>query len=151
MSLKPEISKKREQLCQEYLKCGNQAEAFRKVYKCDTWSQRNIVSKASTIFSDPRMKKRLAELRGKIEKKNILSSQQLQEELSRYILDEKEEECIVVEGVGEGCSQARTMSKKVQPKDKLKAIELLCKLAGYNVEKSAVNVPVAINFIRHYD
>lgn len=145
------LTTKREKFCQEYKKCGDQSEAYRKAFNCKNMKPETVNNNAYRLMQNTEIRARIKELQDKIEKKNILSAQQLQEELTKYILDQKEEECIVTEGVGEGCSQARLMSKKVQPKDKLKAIELLCKLAGYNLEKGEINIPVSINFTRNYD
>lgn len=144
-----DLTQKEEKACQEYLKCGDKSKAYRLAYNCKNMKPETINSKASILFSKDKIRARVKELQQKVEKKNILSAQQLQEELTRYILDEKEEECIVTEGVGEGCSQARLMNKKVTPKDKLKAIELLSKLAGYDV--SDKTPPITINFTRNYD
>lgn len=144
-----DLTQKEEKACQEYLKCGDKSKAYRLAYNCKNMKPETINSKASLLFSKDKIRARVEELQKKIEKKNILSAQELQEELSSYIRDEKEEECIVTEGVGDGCSQARLMNKKVTPKDKLKAIELLAKLAGY--DQSDKVAPITINFSRHYD
>lgn len=138
---------RQKKFCQEYLKSGNATKAA----IIAGYSEQTANEQGARLLANVSVKKYIAEFQSKIEKKNILSAQQLQEELTRYILDEKEEECIVTEGIGEGCSQARKISKKVQPKDKLKAIELLCKLAGYNLEKGEITAPVTINFNRNYD
>lgn len=142
---------KREKFCQEFKKTGNQTEAYRKAYNCKNMKPETIHSRAYELMQKSEIKARIQELQDKIDKKNILSAQELQEELTRYILDEKEEECIVVEANSDKSSTAKRMSKKVQPKDKLKAIELLCKLAGYNIEKEGVTAPITINFTRNYD
>lgn len=142
---------RKEKFCQEFKKTGNQTEAYRKAYSCKNMKPATIHSKAYKLMQMDDIKTRILALQDKIEKKNILSAQELQEELTRYILDEKEEECIVVESNSDKSSTAKRMSKKVQPKDKLKAIELLCKLAGYNIEKEGVTAPITINFTRNYD
>lgn len=143
------LTPKQKKFCQEYIKCGNQTEAYKKAYGCENWKPETIHKRASELMQNGEIQGRIAELQAKVEKKDILSSQQLQEELTRYILDQKEEECIVTEGVGKGFSKSRLMNKKVAPKDKLKAIELLAKIAGYdNSEKVA---PITINFTRNYD
>lgn len=145
------LTPKKNKFAEEFIKCGNQSEAYRRAYNCKNMKPETVTEAASKLMQDYDVSTRVQELQEKIEKRNVLSAQQLQEELTRYILDEKEEECIVTEGIGEGYSQARKISKKVQPKDKLKAIELLCKLAGYNLEKGEITAPVTINFNRNYD
>lgn len=143
------LTPKQEKFCQEFKKCGNQSEAYRRAFDCKKMKPETINKRSSELMQNGDVKGRIAELQERIDKKNILSSQQLQEELTRYILDEKEEECIVTEGTGKGFSKSRLMNKKVAPKDKLKAIELLAKIAGYdNSEKVA---PITINFTRNYD
>lgn len=143
------LTPKREKFCQEFKKCGNQTEAFKLAFNCKNMKPETINSKAYELMQKDEIRARIAELQAKIEKKNILSAQQLQEELTRYILDQKEEECIVVEGTGKGYSRARKVNKRVQPKDKIKAMELLAKIAGYdNSEKVS---PITINFNRNYD
>lgn len=145
------LTPKKKKFADEFVKCGNQSEAYRRAYNCKNMKPETITEAASKLMQDYDVTTRVKELQGKIEKKNILTAQQLQEELTRYILDEKEEECIVIEANCDKSTQARLMNKKVQPKDKLKAVELLCKLAGYNLEKGEVIAPVTINFNRNYD
>lgn len=143
------LTPKQKKFCQEYIKCGNQTEAYKKAYGCENWKPETITKRASELMQNGDILGRISELQAKVEKKDILSSQQLQEELTRYILDQKEEECIVTEGVGKGFSKSRLMNKKVAPKDKLKAIELLAKIAGY--DNSGKVAPITINFTRNYD
>lgn len=145
------LTPKKKKFADEFIKCGNQSEAYRRAYNCKNMKPETVTEAASKLMQDYDVSTRVQELQARIEKKNILSAQQLQEELTRYILDEKEEECIVIEANSDKSSTARRMTKKVQPKDKLKAIELLCKLAGYNIEKGEINAPVTINFNRNYD
>lgn len=145
------LTPKKKKFADEFIKCGNQSEAYRRAYNCKNMKPETVTEAASKLMQDYDVYTRVQELQARIEKKNILSAQQLQEELTRYILDEKEEECIVIEANSDKSSTARRMTKKVQPKDKLKAIELLCKLAGYNIEKGEINAPITINFNRNYD
>ena len=145
------LTPKKNKFAEEFIKCGNQSEAYRRAYNCKNMKPETVTEAASKLMQDYDVSTRVQELQKKVEKKNVLSAQQLQEELTRYILDEKEEECIVIEANSDKSSTARKMTKKVQPKDKLKAIELLCKLAGYNLEKGEITAPVTINFNRNYD
>lgn len=142
------LTPKQEKFCQEFKKCGNASEAYRLAYDTSKMKPESVWRKAKELLDNVKVSARIKELQDKIEKKNILTSQQLQEELTRYILDEKEEECIVTEGTGKGYSQSRLMNKKVTPKDKLKAIELLARIAGYEAETV---MPITINFGRNYD
>lgn len=145
------LTPKKKKFADEYVKCGNQSEAYRRAYNSSNMKPETITEAASKLMQDYDVSTRIKELQEKIDKKNVLTAQQLQEELTRYILDEKEEECIIIETNCDKSSTARRMTKKVQPKDKLKAVELLAKLAGYNLEKGEVIAPVTISFSRNYD
>lgn len=149
MTREPKDTEKKKKFAEEFKKCGNQSEAYRRVYNAENMTQESIATEASLLMKDPHVTQRVQELQKEIDKDTILTSQQLQEELSKYILDQKEEECIVTEGTGKGYSQSRLMNKKVTPKDKLKAIELLARIAGY--DQSEKVAPITINFSRNYD
>ena len=57
---------------------------------------------------------------------------------------------IVVEGTGEGCSEARTMTKQPSEKDKLKAAELLGKRYGLYTDKIETDVDMELNISIDY-
>ena len=142
-------TEKKQKFADEFKKCGNQSEAYRRAYNTEGMKAETIASEASRLMNDPHVTARLENIQEEINKDTILSAQQLQEELTKYIKGQKEEECIVTEGTGKGYSQARLINKKVTPKDKLKAIELLAKIAGY--DQSEKVAPITINFGRNYD
>lgn len=60
---------------------------------------------------------------------------------------ETQSEIVVVEGVGEGCSEARRLQKLPDEKERLKAAELLGKRMGLFKDKLDVtaNAPVIIS------
>lgn len=62
-----------------------------------------------------------------------------QDEVLKYLTavlrGESKSEVVVVEGCGEGCSEARTMQKAPDEKERLKAAELLGKRYGLYTEK----------------
>jgi phage terminase small subunit len=66
--------------------------------------------------------------------------QEIQERLTRIARGETIEETVVVEGTGQGFSEARVVQKKVTPKDQVKALELLGKANGMFIEKHQVEV-----------
>lgn len=70
--------------------------------------------------------------------KKIASAEEVMEYLTSVLRGESSAEIVVVEGVGEGCSEARAMQKKPDEKEKLKAAELLGKRYGLYTEN--VNV-----------
>lgn len=72
-----------------------------------------------------------------------------QDEVLKYLTavlrGESKSEEIVVEGVGEGCSKAKTMKKEPSEKDRLKAAELLGKRYGLYTDKIEADVDTELN------
>lgn len=68
----------------------------------------------------------------------IAKQDEVLELLTSFARGQIEEECIVVEGIGEGCSSARKMNKKITPADRMKAINLLAK--RYGIDRTVVEV-----------
>ena len=65
--------------------------------------------------------------------------------LTSVLRGESSSEVVVVEGCGDGCSEARTMDKAPDEKEKLKAAELLGKRYGIFTDKVNLEVePVVI-------
>lgn len=71
--------------------------------------------------------------------KKIASAEEVMEYLTSVLRGESSAEIVVVEGVGEGCSEARAMQKKPDEKEKLKAAELLGKRYGLFTDKLEVD------------
>ena len=57
---------------------------------------------------------------------------------------------IVIEGTGDGCSEARTIEKEPSEKDRLKAAELLGKRYGLYTEKVEEKVDMELNVTIDY-
>ena len=76
------------------------------------------------------IKLHIAELNKKIEDASIMSAVEIQQMLTKAARGELEEDCIAVEGCGEGESRAINIKKEITPKDRLKAADQLAKLKG---------------------
>ena len=61
----------------------------------------------------------------KIQSAKVADAQEVLEHLTAAMRGEIQEEVVVVEGSGEGCSDAKIVEKQVSEKDRLKAAELL--------------------------
>lgn len=126
-----------------YARLGNATEAYKQAgYACktDAWAQ----SSASRLMAQPKIKARLAELAEELASERIAGIREIQEHLTRILRGERIEEQIVVEGLGDGVSEARTMKRKPQLKDAIKAGELLAKMQGGLDNSAAVNVVVPV-------
>ena len=77
-----------------------------------------------------------------------------QDEVLRYLTavmrGESTAEEIVVEGTGDGCSEARTMEKAPSEKERLKAAELLGKRYALFTDKVETDVDMDLNITIDY-
>ena len=75
------------------------------------------------------------------------TAQEVVEYVTSVMRGKSESEIIVVEGVGEGCSEARAMMKHPDEKERLKAAEILAKILGLNKEKIDVTGNLGVTII----
>lgn len=85
--------------------------------------------------------KRMAEK----EKKLIADQDEVLRYLTSVLRGESQSTEIVVEGVGDGCSEARTIQKEPSEKDRLKAAELLGKRYGLYTDRVETEVDMELN------
>ena len=83
----------------------------------------------------PELKKYIDEQLEKIESAKIADAKEVMEYLTSVMRGESKSEIVVIEGIGEGCSEAKTMQKAPDEKEKLKAADSLAKILGISKEK----------------
>lgn len=125
------LTLKQENFCREYIKCGNASEAYRKAYNCQNMKPESINRKASELLDNVKITARVQELDKEKKNEAIADAQEIQETLTRLLRGQEQEECVVVENIHVGCSEARIVNKQVTPKDRIKAGETLAKMRGY--------------------
>ena len=116
-------NKKHEKFCNEYIKDMNATQAAIRA----GYSEKTARSQGSTLLTNPNIKSRVAELREAYFNENIMTAQQVEYELTRIALGLSNEKQVVIEGTGEGCSEARIIDKPPDEKSRLKALELMAK------------------------
>lgn len=137
------LTPKQEKFCQEYIKCGNASEAYRQAYDCGNMQTKTINRRALELLDNGMITARVKTLNEEIKSKAIASAEEIQETLTKLLRGEIQEECVTVEGIGEGCSEARIIKKQVTPKDRIKAGETLAKMRGYfDIKIKIDNVPI---------
>lgn len=132
-----------ESFCLHYAKTGNASEAYRLAgYK--TKNERSIYSNCNRLLKNDDIKARLAELAAETASAEIANISEIQKRLTSILRGEVQEEQIVIEGCGDGVSEARVMQRKPQLKDVIKAGETLAKMQGGfdNTVKLEMMVPV---------
>ena len=138
------LSMKQEKFCLEYAKLGNARQAYINAgYKNNKESTTDAA--ASRLLRSVKVKNRLAELAKAAEDAQIADIQEMQKKLTEIIRQELTEEVIVVEGVGEGCSEARIMNKEPAIKDVINAITTLGKMQGAFIDKVEVESDMELN------
>lgn len=142
-----ELTKKQEKFCQLYAATGNATQSFKDAGYA--WNSENAARvRAFELANKNRnIKKRLQELAEESKTEAIANIQEMQSILTKIIREELDEEKLMSEGIGDGCSQIVKKRQKASLKDRLRAIELLGKMQGAFVDKVEVggNIPVVIS------
>lgn len=125
-----------------YAKTGNASESYIKAgYK--TTNERSIYSNCNRLLKNDDIKARLAELADEMASEKIANIKEIQERLTAILRGEIQEEQIVVEGCGDGVSEATIVKRQPQLKDMIKAGETLAKMqGGFDKIKVEVTTPV---------
>ena len=143
------MTEKQKLFADEYLIDLNATRAYRAVYKNiknDGVARRN----GSRLLTNADIKKYIDERLDEIHNKKTADAQEVMEYLTSVLRGESTSEEIVVEGLGDGCSEARTMEKRPSEKDRLKAAELLGKRFGLYTDKVEMDADMDLNITIDY-
>ncbi|MCI8409954.1 MAG: terminase small subunit [Lachnospiraceae bacterium] len=123
------MTDKQKRFCDEYLIDCNATRAYKVAYP-NVKKDETAKAAASRMLTNVNVKNYIdAELQ-KIADAKIADAKEVMEYLTSVLRGEAMSSEIVIEGIGEGCSEAREMKKEPSEKDKLKAAELLGKRYG---------------------
>lgn len=134
------MTERQERFCQEYIKLGNATQSA----ICAGYSEKTAYSAGQRLLKNVEIQTRIKELSGEIKNDKIMDARQMQEVLTSIILQESEEEVIVVEGCGDGISEAVTKKKRPSQADRIKAINLLAKMQGVLDNSATLNVMIPV-------
>lgn len=125
-----------------YAKTGNASESYVKAgYK--TTNERSVYSNCNRLLKNDDIRARLAELADELATEKIANIKEIQERLTAILRGEIQEEQVVVEGCGDGVSEATIVKRQPQLKDMIKAGETLAKMqGGFDKIKVEVITPV---------
>ena len=128
--------------CEYYVASGNATDAAIKA----GYSKKTADRIASENLRKLELKKYIDELMQKLESERTASAKEVLEMLTSSMRGELKEEVVVVEGTGDGCSDARIVEKQIGLKDRIKAAELLGKRYRLFTDKVEVEgvLPVMI-------
>lgn len=140
------LTAKQQRFCDEYLIDLNATQAAIRA----GYSKKTARQMANENMSKPYIReyidKRLAEKESEL----IADQDEVLKYLTSVLRGESQSTEIVIEGVGEGCSEARTIQKEPSEKDKLKAAELLGKRYGIYTDKIEAEVDMELNISIDY-
>ena len=137
------LNPKQEAFCLHYAKTGNATESYKKAgYACK--NDAVVAASAVRLLNQVKVKERLAELAEMAASEKIANIAEIQERLTAILRMQQTEEQVVVEGCGDGISEARIVKRAAQLKDVLKAGELLAKMQGGFENKLQVELTVPV-------
>ena len=129
-----------------YLELGNQVQAAIKA----GYSERYARDQAFKILEMPAVKEYYEDRLQEIESKRVADAEEVMEYLTSVMRGEETEEMIVVEGCGNGYSEARKINKSIGAKDRLKAAELIGKRYMMFTDKVELNADMELNVTIDY-
>ena len=144
--MEKKMTEKQKRFCDEYLIDLNATQAAIRA----GYSKKTAKVIANENLTKPNIKEYIAERMAEKEKELIADQDEVLKYLTSVLRGESLSTEIVVEGIGEGCSEARTMDKKPSEKDKLKAAELLGKRYGLYTDKVETDVDMELNISIDY-
>jgi phage terminase small subunit len=117
------LTEKQERFCREYIIDLNAKQAAIR----SEYSVKTAESQGSYLLSNPKVQDYVSVLLKSKDDKLIATSDEVLKLLTQFCRGEEVEECIIIEGQGDGISEARKVAKKIVPRDRLKAMELMAK------------------------
>lgn len=132
-----------EAFCMHYAKTGNASEAYR-IAGYNAKTEGAVYSAANRLLKNDKVRDRLAEITAELSNEKIAGIREVQERLTSILRGELQEEQVVVEGCGDGVSEAKIMKRQPQLKDIIKAGETLAKMQGGFDTKMSLEVTVPV-------
>lgn len=133
------MTDKQRKFCDEYLIDLNATRAYKAAYP-HVKSEGAARACASKLLTKTNIKAYIDEQLDKISSEKTADAKEVMEYLTSVMRGESQAEIVVIEGTGDGCSDARRMNKAPDEKERLKAAELLGR--RYGLFKENVNLEV---------
>lgn len=140
------MTAKQRRFCEEYLIDLNATQAAIRA----GYSKKNAQNIASENLAKPIIRKYIDAKMAKKDSELIAKQDEVLRYLTSVLRGESVGTEIVVEGTGDGCSEARTMQKEPSEKDRLKAAELLGKRYGLFTDKVDMNADAELTITVDY-
>lgn len=143
------MTEKQKRFADEYLIDLNGTRAYKVAYQ-KVKNDATAAQAASRMLRNVKVKTYIDEQLEKIHNEKTADAQEVLEYLTAVMRNEQTEEVVVVEGTGDGCSEARTMEKDTSIKDRVKAAELLGKRYSLFTDKMELDADMALDITIDY-
>lgn len=140
------LTARRMRFCDEYLIDLNATQAAIRA----GYSKKTAQVISAELMADPRVKQFIADRMAEKESELIADQNEVLKYLTSVMRGDTQSEIVVVEGTGDGCSEARAMQKAPDEKERLKAAELLGKRYGLYTEKVETDIDMELNIVIDY-
>lgn len=140
------LNHKQKQFYKEWLIDANATQAAIRA----GYSKKTAYSQGQRLLKNVEGQKYLAELMAEKESELIASQDEVLKYLTSVMRGKSQSTEIVVEGIGDGCSEARTVLKEPSEKERLKAAELLGKRYGLYTDKVELDTDMELNITVDY-
>lgn len=134
------LTAKQKRFCDEYIIDANATQAAIRA----GYSKKTAYAIGAENLRKPELKKYIKERMDEIESAKIADQKEVLQYLTKVIRGESRSAELVVEGLGDGCSEARVMMVPPSEKDKLKSAELLGKRYGIYNDKLTVDSDISV-------
>ena len=135
------MTEKQKRFCDEYLVDLNATQAAIRA----GYSKKNANNIASENLAKPNIKNYIKERMAEKESQLIATQDEVLKYFTSVMRGESQSEVVVIEGQGDGFSEARLIKKAPDEKERLKAAEQLGKRYGLFTDKIDTNVDMELN------
>jgi len=143
------VTEKQKIFADEYLIDLNATRAYKVAYQ-NVKNDAVAAAAAARLLRNVKVKNYIADRMEEIHNEKTADAQEVIEYLTSVLRGESTAQEIVVEGTGDGCSEARTMEKSPSEKERLKAAELLGKRYSLFTDKVETDVDMDLNITIDY-
>lgn len=140
------LTAKQQRFCDEYLIDLNATKAAIRA----GYSEKSARQMATENMSKPSIKEYIGKRMAEKEAALVADQAEVLKYLTSVLRGQSQSEVVVVEGTGEGCSEARAMQKAPDEKERLKAAELLGKAHMMFTDKVQQEVDMDLNITVDY-
>ena len=138
MKNKDDLTDKQKKFIEEYLIDMNGTRAYRAAYP-SVKNDESAGAAACRLLKNVKVKKVVDPILESLSSDRVATLEEVLAYLTSVMRGESTAEVVVVEGLGDGCSEARRLKKSPDEKEKLKAAELLGKRYGLFKDKVEVS------------